>query len=170
MSAESVTTRLYPAGILNTLSRNEVERLRGASQGDLAELVAPLGDENANIRWLAGSSLTKIGGLVVVNLLGAYLQSNPGDTARGEALRVLGYLRDKAPMTKSELLRRAHLDKGLRDTLLGRFAAEGLVRVEGKTVTATSYREFVEALYAREELPQPPDLQRALAEMGESPD
>lgn len=39
MSANSVTTRLYPAGILNTLSRHEVERLRGASQGDLAELV-----------------------------------------------------------------------------------------------------------------------------------
>jgi predicted Rossmann-fold nucleotide-binding protein len=39
LSAESVTTRLYPAGILNTLSRNEVERLRDASRGDLAELV-----------------------------------------------------------------------------------------------------------------------------------
>ena len=39
MPADSVTTRLYPAGILNTLSRNEVERLRDASQGDLAELV-----------------------------------------------------------------------------------------------------------------------------------
>jgi predicted Rossmann-fold nucleotide-binding protein len=39
LSANSVTTRLYPAGILNTLSRHEVERLRGASQGDLAELV-----------------------------------------------------------------------------------------------------------------------------------
>jgi hypothetical protein len=39
LSAESVTTRLYPAGILNTLSRKEVERLTGASQGDLAELV-----------------------------------------------------------------------------------------------------------------------------------
>lgn len=39
MPANSVTTRLYPAGILNTLSRHEVERLRGASQGDLAELV-----------------------------------------------------------------------------------------------------------------------------------
>ena len=39
MSAGSVTTRLYPAGILNTLSRNEVERLRGVSQGDLSELV-----------------------------------------------------------------------------------------------------------------------------------
>ena len=39
MSADPVTTRLYPAGILNTLSRNEVERLRDASRGDLAELV-----------------------------------------------------------------------------------------------------------------------------------
>ena len=39
MSAEPVTTKLYPAGILNTLSRNEVERLTDASRGDLAELV-----------------------------------------------------------------------------------------------------------------------------------
>jgi predicted Rossmann-fold nucleotide-binding protein len=39
LSAEPVTTKLYPAGILNTLSRNEVERLTDASQGDLAELV-----------------------------------------------------------------------------------------------------------------------------------
>lgn len=39
MSAESVNTRLYPAGILNTLSRHEVERLHDASCGDLAELV-----------------------------------------------------------------------------------------------------------------------------------
>ena len=39
MASESVTTRLYPAGILNTLSRNEVERLQDASQGDLADMV-----------------------------------------------------------------------------------------------------------------------------------
>jgi predicted Rossmann-fold nucleotide-binding protein len=39
LPADSVNTRLYPAGILNTLSRNEVERLRDASKGDLAELV-----------------------------------------------------------------------------------------------------------------------------------
>jgi len=39
LAADPVTTRLYPAGILNTLSRNEVERLRDASRGDLAELV-----------------------------------------------------------------------------------------------------------------------------------
>ena len=39
MPADSVTTRLYPAGILNTLSRHEVERLHDATRGDLSELV-----------------------------------------------------------------------------------------------------------------------------------
>jgi predicted Rossmann-fold nucleotide-binding protein len=35
----AVSTRIYPAGMLNTLSRQEVERLTGASQGDLSELL-----------------------------------------------------------------------------------------------------------------------------------
>ncbi|MEE4218823.1 MAG: nucleotide 5'-monophosphate nucleosidase PpnN [Xanthomonadales bacterium] len=39
MSAASVSTRVYPAGMLYTLSRNEVERLQDITQGDLAELV-----------------------------------------------------------------------------------------------------------------------------------
>ena len=39
MSAASVTTRIYPAGMLYTLSRQEVERLHDVSRGDLAELV-----------------------------------------------------------------------------------------------------------------------------------
>ena len=39
MSADSVSTRLYPAGMLNTLSRHEVERLHDASRGDLAGLL-----------------------------------------------------------------------------------------------------------------------------------
>jgi len=37
--ADSVSTRLYPAGMLNTLSRHEVERLHDASRGDLAGLL-----------------------------------------------------------------------------------------------------------------------------------
>lgn len=36
---ESVSTRFYPAGMLNTLSRHEVDRLHDATQGDLAQLV-----------------------------------------------------------------------------------------------------------------------------------
>ncbi len=39
MPADSVSTHLYPAGMLNTLSRHEVERLHGASRGDLAGLL-----------------------------------------------------------------------------------------------------------------------------------
>ena len=39
MSAASVSTRVYPAGMLNTLSRREVERLQDITHGDLAELV-----------------------------------------------------------------------------------------------------------------------------------
>ena len=39
MSAASVSTRVYPAGMLNTLSRREVERLQDITRGDLAELV-----------------------------------------------------------------------------------------------------------------------------------
>ncbi len=34
---DSITTQVYPAGILNTLSRHEVERLTDASHGDLYE-------------------------------------------------------------------------------------------------------------------------------------
>ncbi len=39
MSAEAISARIYPAGILTMLSRMEVERLHDASRGDLAELI-----------------------------------------------------------------------------------------------------------------------------------
>ena len=39
MPAASVSTRVYPAGMLNTLSQREVERLQDVSRGELAELV-----------------------------------------------------------------------------------------------------------------------------------
>jgi len=39
LSSASVSTRIYPAGMLYTLSRHEVERLQDVSRGDLAELV-----------------------------------------------------------------------------------------------------------------------------------
>ena len=39
MSSDSVSTRLYPAGMLNTLSRHEVERLHDISRGDLSGLL-----------------------------------------------------------------------------------------------------------------------------------
>jgi hypothetical protein len=39
MSSAFVSTRVYPAGMLNTLSRSEVERLQDVTRGELAELV-----------------------------------------------------------------------------------------------------------------------------------
>lgn len=39
MSADAINARIYPAGILTTLSQIEVERLHDASQGDLAGLL-----------------------------------------------------------------------------------------------------------------------------------
>ena len=37
--AASVTTKIYPAGMLNILSHHEVERLHDANQGNLSELL-----------------------------------------------------------------------------------------------------------------------------------
>ena len=68
----------------------------------------------------------------------------------------MNYLREKGPTTKSDLLRHgARLKKTERDPLLERLVDEDLVRMEGKIVTATTYSEFVTALHAREEFPQP---------------
>jgi predicted Rossmann-fold nucleotide-binding protein len=39
MSADAISARIYPAGILTMLSRKEVERLHDASRGNLAELL-----------------------------------------------------------------------------------------------------------------------------------
>ena len=39
MPADSVSARIYPAGILTTLSKMEVERLHDASRGDLSALL-----------------------------------------------------------------------------------------------------------------------------------
>ena len=39
MSADPISARIYPAGILTVLSRMEVERLHDASRGELGELL-----------------------------------------------------------------------------------------------------------------------------------
>jgi hypothetical protein len=72
-------------------------------------------------------------------------------------VRVLEYLRSREPMTKSQLLRGAHLEKEERDRIVECFTAENLIRIEGKVVTATTFAEFAEALHAREDLPVPRD-------------
>lgn len=71
---------------------------------ELQELVAALGDEDGNIRWLAGSALARLGGMAVVRLLAAYLAADPGDVARAEAARVLDLIAD---MDEDEAVRNA---------------------------------------------------------------
>jgi hypothetical protein len=44
----------------------------------------------------------------------------------------------------------------VRDVLIGRFLEEDLVRMDGGKIRPTTFLEFVEALHARKELPQPP--------------
>ncbi len=75
------------------------------------------------------------------------------DDLRKKAERLLRRLRDKGPVTKTDLLKNFHLTKPERDALLEQLAGLGLLRLDGPTVAATSYREFVEWLYASEEFP-----------------
>ena len=72
---------------------------------------------------------------------------------REKAVKILKRLRSKGPMTTSELLKNFHLKKQERDLLLQRLAGENLLQVEGGEVSATTYRQFVEGLYRREEFP-----------------
>jgi hypothetical protein len=83
---------------------------------------------------------------------------------------VLGCLRENGTMTMADLRHRSHLSKDLRDTLVERLAAEELVLLDGKNVTATSYQEFVTRINSRKELPQPVDLRDALARQLRSSD
>ncbi|MBP6472235.1 MAG: HEAT repeat domain-containing protein, partial [Chloroflexi bacterium] len=62
------------------------------NQMELTELIAALGDENGQIRWLAGASLVKVGGTAVVRLLAAYLGTGPDEVAQSEARKVLGMI------------------------------------------------------------------------------
>ncbi|HRQ40093.1 MAG TPA: N-6 DNA methylase [Chloroflexota bacterium] len=64
------------------------------NQAELQALVGALGDADENIRWLAGSSLARLGGLATVQMLAAFLHSQPGETAQQEAVRVLELIAD----------------------------------------------------------------------------
>ncbi len=81
---------------------------------------------------------------------------------RNKAVKALRILRDNGSVSLSDLLTGARLTKQERDTLVERFAAEGLLRVEGKRVIAAAYVEFVASLYARPEFTPPPGAWAAL--------
>jgi hypothetical protein len=75
------------------------------------------------------------------------------DDLRKEAERLLRRLRDKGPVTKTALLKNFHLFAPERDLLLEELAGQGLIRVDGDSVVAGSFREFVAGLYGSEEFP-----------------
>lgn len=79
---------------------------------------------------------------------------DPGCT-RQKAVKIIKQLREKGEMTPSEIQRSAHLKKEERDLMLKRLCAEDLIRVEGQTVKATTFAEFVTAIHARPTLPEP---------------
>jgi hypothetical protein len=58
-------------------------------------------------------------------------------------------------MSKSELLKGAHLKKEERDKILRVLEKEGLVRIEDKTISANSFENFTAALHARHNLTPP---------------
>jgi hypothetical protein len=84
---------------------------------------------------------------------------------RDKAMKVLRDLRTKGPMSSSDILRYGHLkDKEQRNVLVKCLTAEGLIRIDGTTVTATTFAEFVDALHSRPELPQAPDHRDLVAD------
>ena len=93
-------------------------------------------------------------GVVALSWHGPGLCLDPeAESLRDEAFRLLKFLRKHGPASKSAILQRCHLKKLQRDLLLERLSAEDLVQVDGTTVAATPYAEFVRALYEREEFP-----------------
>jgi hypothetical protein len=77
---------------------------------------------------------------------------------REKAIKVLRDLRANGAMTRNEIRRKHHLEnKQQRDIVLERLAAEDLVRIDGQTVTAATFEEFVTALYSRPGLPEASD-------------
>lgn len=81
---------------------------------------------------------------------------------REKAVKVLRGLRSIGPMSRNDIRRNYHLEsKSQRDILLERLAAEDHVRIDGQTVTAASFKEFVSALHTRSELPEAANFRKA---------
>jgi len=66
------------------------------TQAELQELVAALVDENSNLRWLAGSSLARLGEMATVQVLAAYVQTKPAEVAMVQVRKILGLIAETA--------------------------------------------------------------------------
>jgi HEAT repeat protein len=61
----------------------------------VGELVAALGDEDEQLRWLAALALQGIGGDAVVATLKVFIEQAPSALAREEAEKLLGKLEEQ---------------------------------------------------------------------------
>ncbi len=75
-------------GRLLTLGRKQTSEAIG-------ELVAALGDEDEQLRWLAALSLLGMGGSTVIATLQAFIAQAPSAVAREEAEKVLAKLTEE---------------------------------------------------------------------------
>lgn len=73
----------------------------------------------------------------------------------GALLEVLQHLRQAGPISRRDFQRKFRVLAKDRDALLGLLAAEGLVQLEPRLITAVPLAEFVRALHARTEFPEP---------------
>ena len=79
--------------------------------------------------------------------------SPEAEPLRGKAIELLKRARKEGGISMTACLKNLHLNANQRDMLIEGLTHEGLIRVEGKDVVATTYREFVTALYQRPEFP-----------------
>jgi hypothetical protein len=95
--------------------------------------------------------------LSVVALSWHCLGFDPGcpiDVARD----LLDFLRKEGPKSPRDIQRKVSaLNADQRDAVLKRLREEGLVTIDGKTVTATSFPDFVSSLHSDTRLPFPPN-------------
>lgn len=112
-----------------------------------------IGDLYWNLHTRAFRGIT----LGVAALAWHCLGFDPG-CPRDKAMKVLRDLRTKGSMSSSDILRYGHLkDKEQRNVLVKCLTAEGLIRIEGTTIRATTFAEFVDTLHSRPELPPTTD-------------
>lgn len=85
---------------------------------------------------------------------------------RGEAVKVLGYIREKEDVSRRDLQRRFEFFTAeVRDEVLERLAAEGLLELNGRQVAAVPLTGFIRSLPSRAGLTEPALLCPALLEM-----
>ena len=73
----------------------------------------------------------------------------------GAILEVLQHLRQAGPISRRDFQLKFRVLAKDRDALLGQLAAEGLVQLEPRLITAVPLAEFVQALHGRREFPEP---------------